>query len=251
MANKNFQKTVKYKVFFPGGNTTALVYSGQKNSFASVSKQIMASDAVIEQVGFVLPEGRSFRLEMMGGELCVNAARSAASWWLNEKDEREVKFNISGIDRQITAKKDKATVVLLMPGSLVVSCSAVTDGHLVVLQGISYIIRTKKDIDPATLVRTYYNNAPAFGIITVEKQAENILKITPAVWVKDTATFINESACGSGSVAACVPFLNETAGRKFQVEQPSGHIYEIKFGDEIELKGEVVYHGEKKLAILG
>ena len=251
MAIDNNKNNVKYKVFYPGGNTTAIVFSNHKDSVSEVSREIMASNPEIEQVGFVLSGAGPLRLQMMGGEFCVNAASSAASHWLNEKNIDEVKFTVSGFDQEITAQKSDQLISLSMPGSLVVGCTVVFDGFLVELQGISYLVTTKKDLDADSLVRAYYNSSPAFGIIFLEKNSYASLKIEPTVWVKETGTFVKESACGSGSIAACIPFRDPSKNEIFFVKQPSGHRYEIRFKPslEIELLGEVRFLGEKELKI--
>lgn len=77
-------RELKFAKLLPGGNTTILVLDRLPRKYQpSIARTIMALHGDCEQVGFLEPPTNSqalFRLQMMGGEFCGNATRSAA--WL-------------------------------------------------------------------------------------------------------------------------------------------------------------------------
>ena len=70
----------------PGGNPTVLVLNKvSRKSQAKVANSIFQKlTNSCEQVGFIEPAGdpnAQFRLQMMGGEFCGNAARATGVFW--------------------------------------------------------------------------------------------------------------------------------------------------------------------------
>ena len=75
--------TIDYLVADPSGNTTILVLTPvAKAQHSSLAAQLLALPGIeAEQVGYVSREaGKPLRVDMMGGEFCGNASRSAAAW---------------------------------------------------------------------------------------------------------------------------------------------------------------------------
>ena len=68
---------ISYQIYNPGGNITALVegceYSSDEKK--ELNQMIMAKNPNVEQVGFL--STKENRLEMAGGEFCLNATRCA------------------------------------------------------------------------------------------------------------------------------------------------------------------------------
>lgn len=100
---------IKYNIYYPSGNTTALVIGSDYLQFRKrINESIMKMHNNIEQVGFVFVENDVYKLEMAGGEFCGNATRSAAYYFLNGKDGKVKKGFIQGkqevIDEKLTIR---------------------------------------------------------------------------------------------------------------------------------------------------
>ena len=77
---------------------TALVETSAYLSRTDIAREIMASDSLIEQVGFILPyQDLDFYVEMMGGELCINAASCAAYRHAKQTGKTETECGVSGL----------------------------------------------------------------------------------------------------------------------------------------------------------
>ena len=75
--------TIDYLVADPSGNTTILVLTPvPKEEHSALAAKLLALPGIeAEQVGYVTREaGKPLRVDMMGGEFCGNASRSAAAW---------------------------------------------------------------------------------------------------------------------------------------------------------------------------
>ncbi len=234
-----------FKVYSAGGNLTALITGHEKSSnMAKTAKKIMAANRKIEQVAFVHPYKKSlFLLEMMGDELCVNAASCAAFDYFLKTGERNVNFNIGGIREKIRAEINNGTVTLSLPYSIIVSKSRVPEGELINLKGMRLIITDNKkySLSPDKIISKYkYGNMPAVGLVYFIQTSRGKIKINPWIWVKNTKSLVNETACGSGSIAACLPKLKERKGlRKFSVTQPSRAVYKIEFKSRILITNKI------------
>lgn len=78
---------VTYKILNPGGNKTALVFGNdyREEEKKQINDQILQENQEVEQVGFL--EQKEKKLEMAGGEFCVNATRCAIWQYLGEIQE--------------------------------------------------------------------------------------------------------------------------------------------------------------------
>ncbi|MBU6447747.1 hypothetical protein KGQ24_02830, partial [Patescibacteria group bacterium] len=135
---------IKYKLFSAGGNITALVKNASQNHDLSVlAKQILLKEPKVEQVGFIFASSgnkEDFYLKMMGGELCINAARSAAFDYCKQNKTNRTKFKISGTNSIIKANLKNDEMELSLPESLIISNSKVKKGYLVNMKGIRFIV---------------------------------------------------------------------------------------------------------------
>ena len=94
-------------IFDPTGNITALVESPvEPEAQSAAAAEIMRRRPEVEQVGFVrLPpdESEAVALRMAGGEVCGNAAMSAAALFLLRRggaasgEEKTVRLRVSGV----------------------------------------------------------------------------------------------------------------------------------------------------------
>ena len=105
-------KELKYSIFDPTGNITALVETDIAAPYRpAAAAAVMERHPEVEQVGFVQFTGDKdiqVRLNMAGGEFCGNATMSAASLFImrsgdlpgNEK-QRTVYVDASGVDQPV------------------------------------------------------------------------------------------------------------------------------------------------------
>ena len=89
-------KQIKYSIYRPAGNDTALVYGVEyiQEQKKKINNFIMKKHKNVEQVGFInINEIKE--LQMAGGEFCENATRSAAYSYLNGKQGKRNNKNSS------------------------------------------------------------------------------------------------------------------------------------------------------------
>lgn len=99
-------KYFKYKILNPGGNKTALVIGNNylENEKKLINDYILRENKDVEQVGFI--SNIENKLEMAGGEFCVNATRCAI-WEYLENKENRIKINVSSDKNKIDGWIDK------------------------------------------------------------------------------------------------------------------------------------------------
>ncbi len=232
-------KEIKYSIYRPAGNETALVYGIDytKEMKKEINDAIMKKHTNVEQVGFINNNGKK-ELQMAGGEFCGNATRSAAYNYLdgiqgkvqicvNSKDKI-----LAGVDKnkkawcEIPLYEDSNIITEKENGVFIVKMKGIT---IVVIQEFKAkkYLNNKSDLkEIGRKLIDNYNlvNSSAVGVIFCEKEKERI-KINPVVWVKDIDTLFYETACGSGSTAVCIveSYLKKQ-GQKIDILQPSGLI---------------------------
>lgn len=211
----------------PAGNRTAFVEGTvPREQFAAIGAILLKDPELrAEQVGFACPSepGAAGRLEMMGGEFCGNAARSFGMW-LGLKNGKTtgdtVSIEISGshaiLDVQIG--ENGASVSMPLPLEMIEisvpeipgqgNPSLAHNGFVhypaVVFEGITHVIL--EHVEPTEAIAhsviqeaARKTDAEAAGAIFIRRD-----HMTPAVWVRATDSFIWESSCGSGTLAAAV-----------------------------------------------
>jgi diaminopimelate epimerase len=210
---------------------------------AQLAKAILADPSLkAEQVGFVIPPSPTaplWRLEMMGGEFCGNAARSfglyvARRTGLTGKASLEI--GISGMESPVRVRLDveRGLAEASMPPALAQETLVYGDAVLPVylFEGIAHVIAS--DIPPSE---------PAFYAIKarLEAEAKKAAKsdalgvmfwdsaarlMTPAVYVRATGSLVFESSCGSGSAAMGLYLTQDKAEGEelLELQQPGGVI---------------------------
>ncbi len=218
---------VKYS---PCGNTTILV---RDHSLLPVERARVAAEIIApghleaEQAGYVDTAAAVPRLDMMGGEFCVNATRAFAALLADEGvlepegDALGGQVSVSGMPgvlrvrvRRLTPCLFESAVLLDLPESP--SVRAVAPGiWLVRVPGIAHLVLDAevhalprdKDSDTAELFARFgLLEEEAAGCIWLHR--EGGLRITPFVWVRATETTYAETACGSGTLAASLVCRN-------------------------------------------
>ena len=207
------------KFLTAGGNSTALVYDFLDKEKKKISRQLLKE---VEQVGFVEEKKRFPCLEMMGNELCINGTLAFASN-LNKKG----KLLTSGVKEPVKYFNRNRKTSIILP------LSYKKEGNIILLEGIGFILLEKKQREEISkkdiidLAEKY--NLPAFGLIIYEKN-----KIFPYIYVKSTDSFVNETACGSGSIAFSI-----FSGFK-NIIQPTGKLIEVNIKkDKVVVSAEV------------
>lgn len=240
---------MKYYKINPGGNITAIVKSSySQEEKIKLSKLIMEKDPTIEQVGFWVRaknKNNDGRLEMAGGEFCGNALRCLAILIKNSTGKTEIRLESSGQDDFIDANvRGKTSEIELSLNDF--KCSE----NSCFLTGIAYFITDKKILknEAKKLLVKNYNNFPASGVIFYKKD-KNIFSIKPIILVKDIGTLIEETACGSGTMALAYFMYSKYKIEKFQIKQPSNSIFRVSIKNKkISLSGKVTNIEEKFLS---
>jgi diaminopimelate epimerase len=236
----------------PAKNITLFVLDdpGDREGRAETARALLADPRFkAEQVGFVLPPvpGRAghWRLEMMGGEFCGNAARSFGLFVAEETGLRgraTVAVEVSGADAPViaTADTEAGTAEAEIPKPLAIDRIEAGDGGfpLVIFDGIVHAIvldttpeeetfrriraaveKRRRDLAgperigcPAAIGAMFFDTANRF--------------MTPAVYVAATDSLVFESSCGSGSAALAVWETRDSreGERRLAVKQPGGVI---------------------------
>lgn len=252
-------RRVTFFKFSPGGNTTILL---RDENFSPRERAAIAAEVLhplhlhAEQAGFVDLEAR--RLDMAGGEFCLNATRALGAllalreWEARPVPERPPHLRWRGIARvsgmpapmaldvasdDVAGGETDAAVVLDLP--LALPCERVAPGVILVrLPGISHLLLDGKqhplpeDWQSASAVwrRRYdLDREPAAGCVWWH-EADGLLHADPVVRVAEPYSLCRESSCGSGTLALALArragLLSVTAlsdsGVELRVMQPSG-----------------------------
>jgi diaminopimelate epimerase len=243
----------------PAGNITVFVLTALTNPAERVAAvRTLMADPVLkaEQVGFVIPAAadRLWRLEMMGGEFCGNAARSFGLLIAGQtglSGRHTLMIEISGAARPLPVRVDTIakTAEVAMPGPLG-EASVEHAGRrfpAYVFEGITHVIAEDMEphegLIPALLDRLSEGNHPgawrhpaALGVMFYDTRKRFM---RPVVWVRASGTTVTESSCGSGSAALGVWMARDTANADacFDLAQPGGSITV-----RIEKQHNVVHH---------
>lgn len=235
------------------GNSTVLVWNldqAIKNSdYNKLANKIMTEEYLpCEQVGFIEPsksEKAVYKLSMMGGELCVNALRCLA--YLHFHETKETKFSIesSGSEELFNMEiSESGSLVTLRFEMTIPNIQISKSLGLIHLEGISHFVEDLPDVgltysqienrldDLLIKHASEIGNVQAIGYIPY--QAQDDIKITPLVFVRDTGTKILESSCGSGTIAVGLhEYVNGRKDSIFTIKQPSEAVFKVSV-DKIE-----------------
>jgi diaminopimelate epimerase len=198
----------------PAKNITIFVLTPVENR-GEIAKRLLAEPAFhAEQVGFVIPPKTPqglWRLEMMGGEFCGNAARAfglLVARTLGLSENCQIPIEISGMQEPllVTLQVEEETAAVNIPKPLAQDSLAFRSKVLPVyhFQGITHIIAPgflpEKDLffEIKALLETKIASPEALGVMFYDQKTAFM---TPAVYVYGTDSLVFESSCGSGSAA--------------------------------------------------
>ena len=251
---------LKYYIFDPTGNITALVESGVAAADQSaVASRIMERHPDVEQVGFITYADDAaaadvpVSLRMAGGEFCGNATMCTAALYMireNMLGSAAIRVRVSGAAEPLEVqlrRKDAVSfdAAVTMPPAVGIDELRLADGMLqgsdslslpiVRMEGIAHVIIEPdsgffglKD-DPAlaeTLLRGWCGvlGAECLGMMFLGEGAA-LCRLTPLVYVPGADTMFWENSCASGSAAAGI-YLAAQAGTPVDVtfDEPAGRL---------------------------
>lgn len=199
-----------------GGNPTELIWGCPSVEQVKVAQRYLGK---VEQVGFISEENGLRKLDMMGGELCVDAMLALAH------DGAAVgELLASSVDGPVAYTNTAVTTIRFrLPYK--------REGQTILFNGMGYLCTEKKsEISKAAvaqLARRYH--LPAFGLVWYGRGS-----IAPHVYVAWTGSFIHETGSGSGSIAVSLVTGWEA------IMQPSGHFITVRRdGDMFEVSAKV------------
>lgn len=243
--NDLFYENIQYKIFNPGGNITALVDGTEftVNQKKLINKRILESNLEVEQVGFLSKTKK--RLEMAGGELCLNATRCAILEYLKGK-EGVMEISVSGYNKKIIGKiysnkmveiefnieKELKNLVEIKEGFLCVKLNGIVIAILDEEKSKEYVLKLNKNEEKAKqcikqIMKKMNFKEKAIGVILLENY-NGQTKINPIVWVKSIDTLYYETACGSGSLGTAIYNFIKNNQNKNKFIQPSGYSIEVE-----------------------
>ena len=251
---------LKYYIFDPTGNITALVESGVAAADQpAVASRIMERHPDVEQVGFITYADDAaaadvpVSLRMAGGEFCGNATMCTAALYMireNMPGSAAIRVRVSGAAEPLEVqlrRKDAVSfdAAVTMPPAVGIDELRLADGMLqgsdslslpiVRMEGIAHVIIEPdsgffglKD-DPAlaeTLLRGWCGvlGAECLGMMFLGEGAA-LRRLTPLVYVPGADTMFWENSCASGSAAAGI-YLAAQAGTPVDVtfDEPAGRL---------------------------
>lgn len=198
------------KFTIAGGNSTLLVWNCKRQQRIKVVAENLGK---VEQIGFVETTINGMpKLIMMGGELCINALIALASqsekkgYLLSIGSNKVIKYynenNLTTIELELLYKRRD---------------------NLVLFQGIGFIFNEEIKATRETLKELCLKfTLPAFGCINLKGN-----KIFPIIYVKGTDSLVEETACGSGSIASSIVTDEQ------EIVQPTNEIIKIMKKDNL------------------
>ena len=261
----------------PGGNPTILIDDADMASLpattrASIANALLHSDHLCaDQVGFLSIINDIPHMEMMGGEFCVNALRSAAAVFARKgilprtgDKEWAGEITTSGASDSVhvSVRETFKDVIyesgIALPAPPQNSAQETAPGEVLVrLPGITHLLLdTARHSFPTNPLEAAKEKRREYGLEKEEaagvvwfSEKEGAYSILPVVHVAATESAVLESACGSGSLALALYLSPE---KELWVEQPSGHSLSIRFGSETAwIRGivTVTAHGQAYVSI--
>lgn len=243
----------------PGGNPTLLfrsedVPAERRAAFAQAVMSPLHLGA--EQVGYIRFEDPP-RLDMMGGEFCLNATRAfalllaQAGLLPREEEWYSGAVEVSGVCEPVAVRVklpvDKGETFPFAEACLHFNALPVPepcgkDRFLVRLPGIVHLVQRGRPPADTMLDATcakeraacHVEQEEAVGSIWItsspqrETQGACNLSIMPVVWVRGTATLCHETACGSGTLAAALLEHTRCGATLFSLRQPSGFSLSVR-----------------------
>lgn len=265
---------LKFYKLYPMGNATVLVDNTESvvphEKYFSLSNELMSEDYLAcEQVGYISKsvDDAVYKLEMMGGELCVNALRSLGYLHHLQTKETEFKLRSSGSDSIFNISiNDCSPEVSLKFDMAIEHINLSKTLSLVKLQGIAHFVEEIPDVvlsekqmlgRHAQVLEKYSDHLghiEAVGYVPYKVDEQNgIISIVPLVYVIETDTRVFESSCGSATVAVSVHQQSYSGVEKvsYSIKQPSEAIFVLELETRTESRYGVTISSDVKLMAQG
>ena len=255
--NDNDRCGIRYSIFDPTGNITALVDGdvwGEDR--ASAAAEIMKRHPDVEQVGFVrfpaAMDGESCQVElkMSGGEFCGNASMCAAGLYLftdlSSDEPIDLKLRVSGAMQPVHVRvhrmgTDEFAASILMPPAVAIEEIEFSLDNikgflpLIRMEGISHVIiepdspffalkETPEKAELAVKAWCGMLSVECLGLMFLERRGEKSF-LTPLVYVPACQTVFWERSCASGTAAVGM-YLAERTGAPLDLtlNEPGGSL---------------------------
>jgi diaminopimelate epimerase len=133
-------KKVKYCIYNPGGNQTALVFNNHYNLHEKkvINNEILKINKEVEQVGFI--NKNRYELQMAGGEFCGNATRCAVKYYLPDSYGKQILIKVSGMTEKIITGIDMEGKTWVDVPVKSIEKIPVKNIKIVKLEGITHIV---------------------------------------------------------------------------------------------------------------
>lgn len=249
---------VKFWKITPGGNPTVLL---EANTIAPALRARAAAEIMdpghlaADQVGFfTCRNGLAPRLDMMGGEFCLNATRAFAALLVRQGDLPYLgpdlwigQVEVSGTDGPVSVRVRRVpadqgqegwTAAAGVEFPMMPEPSPMQKGAcLIRMPGIAHILLENApppsaDALPAACAELResfgLDDEVAVGCLWLDTVADPPV-LYPVVWVRATKTLCTESACGSGTLACALALRARSGDSRLAIRQPSGDILSVCF----------------------
>lgn len=259
-----------YQLFSPNGNLTALVLvKSLKNLTAKeriiITQAIIKQRPNVEQVGFISKDRNQFQFQMAGNEFSGNGLRAAGCYLLREESTNSLLINMPKIGR-LTVKKDSNNQVwaqIPLPQNIKVESVNSTTFSLDLLKTTNLIRIVNKPIARNNVLTKAGKimeqsrgwQQPGAAIVFL-RQKQDLLSIQVAYWVRDLASFVYESACGSASGAvAILKSLKLCKSLNLKITQANNTIIDVKTLykqgkiEKLSITGPIKYLGSDKITV--
>ncbi|MDR0569352.1 MAG: hypothetical protein LBG87_09135 [Spirochaetaceae bacterium] len=228
----------------PAKNITVFALNPVEDRAEAARTLLGASSLKAEQVGFVMPPktpGGLWRLEMMGGEFCGNAARSFGLFVARKtglSGRVSVRVEISGASGSLPVLVDTdagtASVAIPKPSAEYTFAFEGQPLRAYQFEGITHIIAPDipADRDNFFAVKRRFESCalkkagPGFQALGVLFYDRTERFMRPCVYVVSADSLVFESSCGSGSAALGIWLHEDKYAGEFygDIAQPGGSI---------------------------
>lgn len=227
-----------YQIFVPSGNDTAIVfgmdYTDEEKKH--INDTIMKTHRNVEQVGFVSASTNRPVFFMAGGGFCGNGTRSAVYHLLQGKTGKISLTIPDVVDNLQAGISEFGYVWTNVPLQPLPTIEETTTGfYIVKLPGVSHVIvppqqslpflrkpAQLKRLSQDILITTGLLSKCSCGVIFTEEK-DHRLNIFPVVHDYGVDTMVEETACGSGTIAVAIQrAIYQQKSQILHVYQPSG-----------------------------
>ncbi len=241
----------------PSGNMTLLFEGldhGKNKRMLYATKGLLPCHIGAEQAGFIdISKGK---LEMAGGEFCINATRCLALLMALEQADSTTWQGVvhsSGFNQPLHTKVEKISksphvndydVKLSVPLTSIPYIQELDKGiNLVQLPGISHLLIDERSIafcakdwqNQAAKLRKHYNLEQELAVgciwwhhissnVNSNNEDEQTFFMHPVVVVKEPWAEHYENACGSGALALALWLFSKTKCNSYIMQQPGGNL---------------------------